>query len=178
MLETSARLCHVRLPRAPNELTAFANVPALGNRNLELSLASRLSSNNSLYAEFVVGIMLLHQIRCIARVHSPKPSVYPKPTRRTCSYAFPTPCQSSTRPRHASRADPARWHLVAQIRGAKTQTTLNIDDIPQGIVKAKPLSDQDDAEPEYPPLLQQVRNNMLKFSHCVVVTRVGGFYEV
>jgi DNA mismatch repair ATPase MutS len=40
------------------------------------------------------------------------------------------------------------------------------------------LPAQDDTEPEYPPLLQQVRNNMLKFSHCVLVTRVGGFYEV
>ncbi|KAF1833311.1 DNA mismatch repair protein muts [Decorospora gaudefroyi] len=48
----------------------------------------------------------------------------------------------------------------------------------QGIIETDALPPQDDAEPEYPPLLQQVRNNMLKFSHCVLVTRVGGFYEL
>ncbi|KAF2187668.1 DNA mismatch repair protein MutS [Zopfia rhizophila CBS 207.26] len=35
-----------------------------------------------------------------------------------------------------------------------------------------------DEEPDYPPLIQQVRNNMLKFGHCVLLTRVGGFYEL
>jgi hypothetical protein len=53
-----------------------------------------------------------------------------------------------------------------------------LDDMQQGAIEADALPPQDDAEPEYPPLLQQVRNNMLKFSHCVVLTRVGGFYEV
>lgn len=48
----------------------------------------------------------------------------------------------------------------------------------QGVLNSDALPPQDDAEPEYPPLLQQVRNNMIKFSHCVLVTRVGGFYEV
>lgn len=50
--------------------------------------------------------------------------------------------------------------------------------MPQGVIKADTLPPHDDVEPEYPPLLQSVRNNMIKFSHCVVVTRVGGFYEV
>jgi hypothetical protein len=48
----------------------------------------------------------------------------------------------------------------------------------QGALETNALPPQDDSEPEYPPLLQQVRNNMLKFSHCVLLTRVGGFYEV
>ncbi|KAI0583359.1 DNA mismatch repair protein mutS [Pyrenophora tritici-repentis] len=48
----------------------------------------------------------------------------------------------------------------------------------QGVIDADALPPQDDSEPDYPPLLQQVRNNMLKFSHCVLVTRVGGFYEL
>jgi hypothetical protein len=55
---------------------------------------------------------------------------------------------------------------------------VTLDQLQQGPLEAKALPPQDDAEPEYPPLLQQVRNNMLKFSHCVLVTRVGGFYEV
>jgi hypothetical protein len=55
---------------------------------------------------------------------------------------------------------------------------VGLDKLQQGPLDIEALPPQDDAEPEYPPLLQQVRNNMLKFSHCVLVTRVGGFYEV
>jgi hypothetical protein len=65
-----------------------------------------------------------------------------------------------------------------QRRGAKKQATVHLDDMHQGVIQLDALPPQDDAEPEYPPLLHQVRNNMLKFSHCVLVTRVGGFYEV
>lgn len=50
--------------------------------------------------------------------------------------------------------------------------------MPQGAFTGNALPPQEDVEPEYPPLLQQVRNNMVKFSHCVVLTRVGGFYEL
>jgi hypothetical protein len=70
------------------------------------------------------------------------------------------------------------WHSNVQCRGAKKKATLTLDEIPQGVIASTALPPQDDTEPEYPPLLQQVRNNMLKFSHCVLVTRVGGFYEV
>ena len=55
---------------------------------------------------------------------------------------------------------------------------MTLGQLQQGPLEAEALPPQDDAEPEYPPLLQQVRNNMLKFRHCVLVTRVGGFYEV
>ncbi|KAF2132557.1 DNA mismatch repair protein muts [Dothidotthia symphoricarpi CBS 119687] len=50
--------------------------------------------------------------------------------------------------------------------------------MPQGSIVSNALPPQNDAEPDYPPLLQQVQNNMLKFKHCVVLTRVGGFYEL
>jgi hypothetical protein len=70
------------------------------------------------------------------------------------------------------------WHNNVQCRGAKTKATLTLDEIPQGLIDSTALPPQHDTEPEYPPLLQQVRNNMLIFSHCVLVTRVGGFYEV
>jgi hypothetical protein len=65
-----------------------------------------------------------------------------------------------------------------QRRGAKRRATVALDELPQGAIEGVALPPQDDTEPDYPPLLQQVRNNMLKFSHCVLVTRVGGFYEV
>lgn len=34
------------------------------------------------------------------------------------------------------------------------------------------------SEPEWPPLAQCVRDNMQKFPSCLLLTRVGGFYEV
>ena len=178
MVETSAQVCDVRLPRGPNRLTVFVNVPAWGSCNLVRRLPSLLSSINSLRADFSPWIMLLHQYRCISRVSAQKSSTNSALTRRACSYAFATPYTSSTRSWHASRATLPKWHSFAQHRGAKTKATLNLDDVPQGMIKSESLPDQNDGEPDYPPLLQQVRNNMLKFSHCVVVTRVGGFYEV
>ena len=98
------------------------------------------------------------------------------PKCRTCSnYTSPL---ITTRPRLASIAHlPSPWHSIAQIRGAKRKSTVDLDDIPQGAIPGSPLPPIND-EPEYPPLLQQVRNNMIKFNHCVLLTRVGGFYEV
>ncbi|KAF1989598.1 putative DNA mismatch repair protein Msh1 [Aulographum hederae CBS 113979] len=64
-------------------------------------------------------------------------------------------------------------------RGAKTQSSFNLDDLPQGRLptkKLEPLAEDDG--PAYPTVLQQHRNNMLKFPHCVVLTRVGNFYEM
>lgn len=101
---------------------------------------------------------------------------------RNYSTTFATPISSSARQRSLSRAShplSPKWHLHTQIRYAKKKVTVNLDDLPQGAVQieATKLPPQDH-EPDYPPLLQQVRNNMLKFSHCVLLTRVGGFYEV
>ncbi|KAJ8113104.1 hypothetical protein OPT61_g4686 [Boeremia exigua] len=72
----------------------------------------------------------------------------------------------------------AAWNPQLQRRGAKRKASVNLDDVPQGAIEGDALPPQNDAEPEYPPLLQQVRNNMLKLDHCVLVTRVGGFYEL
>lgn len=88
---------------------------------------------------------------------------------------------SLTRPRAKPRAtsiEEAIWNPELQRRGAKRKASLNLDEVPQGAIGTDALPPQDDVEPAYPPLLQQVRNTMLKFDHCVVVTRVGGFYEV
>ena len=48
------------------------------------------------------------------------------------------------------------------------------------MVLADALEDVEEAESEpiYPPVVLQVQNNMLKFPNCVVLTRVGNFYEV
>lgn len=103
-------------------------------------------------------------------------------SRISCrAYASSSFALGLTRPRRASRAQsaPLQWHYVEQVRGAKKKVTISLDEIPQvqGLIDGPPLPPLAD-EPDYPPLLQQVRNSMLKFSHCVLLTRVGGFYEV
>lgn len=61
-------------------------------------------------------------------------------------------------------------------RGAKRKTILTLDELPQGTLPLDPLPSE--LEPTYPPVIQQARANMDKFPLCVVLTRVGGFYEV
>jgi hypothetical protein len=68
---------------------------------------------------------------------------------------------------------------LTQSRGAKTKVTIKLKDLPQGLLK-EGTGFQEDADngPAYPTVIQQARNNMRKFEDCVVLTRVGGFYEV
>jgi hypothetical protein len=40
------------------------------------------------------------------------------------------------------------------------------------------ISLENEDGPAYPTVMQQALNNMRKFSHCVLLTRVGSFYEV
>ncbi|KAI8947688.1 muts domain V [Xylaria longipes] len=66
-----------------------------------------------------------------------------------------------------------------QSQGKKTKSSLKLDDLPQGLVKAEPLPDvQDDGSPAYPTVVLQARRSMQKFENCVLLTRVGGFYEL
>ncbi|KAH8156587.1 hypothetical protein CIB48_g11660 [Xylaria polymorpha] len=63
--------------------------------------------------------------------------------------------------------------------GKKTKSSFKLDDLPQGLVKAEPLPDvQDDGGPAYPTVVLQARHNMQKFENCILLTRVGGFYEL
>jgi hypothetical protein len=67
----------------------------------------------------------------------------------------------------------------AQIRGKKTKTTVNLADLPQGPIKSEPLTPaEEDEGPAYPTVVLQARRNMQKFENCVLLTRVGGFYEL
>lgn len=76
-------------------------------------------------------------------------------------------------------AQPQQFGSTVWSRGAKRKTTLTIKAIPQGSLpeKALELIDPNDG-PAFPTVVQQAKNNMEKFSHCVVLTRVGNFYEV
>src|SRR4029434_5555409 len=53
-----------------------------------------------------------------------------------------------------------------------------LDELPQGMVAPPdPLPAEQD-EPAYPTVVLQARRNMQKFDNCVLLTRVGGFYEL
>jgi hypothetical protein len=47
----------------------------------------------------------------------------------------------------------------------------------QGLISLEPLEFEDEP-PSYPTVVMQARKNMQKFENCVVITRVGGFYEL
>ncbi|OAA43056.1 MutS2 protein [Cordyceps fumosorosea ARSEF 2679] len=69
--------------------------------------------------------------------------------------------------------------FVAHVRGKKTKTTVQLSDLPQGSVQVDPLpADQEKNVAAYPTVVQQARRNMNKFDNCVLLTRVGGFYEL
>ena len=64
-------------------------------------------------------------------------------------------------------------------RGAKTKASMKVQDLPQGVIGTHPLPElETDDAPQYPAVVQGAKNNMAKFNDCVVLTRVGNFYEV
>lgn len=70
-----------------------------------------------------------------------------------------------------------------QTRGKKTKTIVSLADLPQGPIKPlePPLpsvQEEQDEGPAYPTVVLQARRNMAKFENCVLLTRVGGFYEL
>ncbi|CEJ57580.1 Putative Mismatch repair ATPase [Penicillium brasilianum] len=73
---------------------------------------------------------------------------------------------------------PAALPPVEQHRCAKTKATVKLKDLPQGVLKLEPYDDSVDDSPRYPTVVQGHRNNMQKFKNCVILTRVGGFYEL
>ncbi|KAI0125941.1 muts domain V [Xylariales sp. AK1849] len=69
---------------------------------------------------------------------------------------------------------------MQQVRGKKTRTSVNLADLPQGAIKSNPLPppEAEDGSPAYPTVVLQAKRNMAKFENCVLLTRVGGFYEL
>jgi hypothetical protein len=64
-------------------------------------------------------------------------------------------------------------------RGAKTVSTVRLRDLPQGpLMPEQPLAPLVNDVSQYPTVIQGARNNMVKFQNCVLLTRVGSFYEV
>jgi hypothetical protein len=73
-----------------------------------------------------------------------------------------------------------RVSTPVQNRGKKTKSSLNLDELPQGVIPLETLPLERDEAPTavYPTVVQQVRDHMRRFENCVLLTRVGGFYEL
>ncbi|KAL2161495.1 hypothetical protein VTH06DRAFT_8057 [Thermothelomyces fergusii] len=65
-----------------------------------------------------------------------------------------------------------------QVRGKKTRTVVKLEALPQGLVAPPEPTPSEEDEPAYPTVVLQARRNMQKFDNCVLLTRVGGFYEL
>ncbi|PGG98963.1 hypothetical protein AJ79_08738 [Helicocarpus griseus UAMH5409] len=64
-------------------------------------------------------------------------------------------------------------------RGAKRKSTAKLQDLPQGrLDPIEPYAPLVNDAPQYPTVIQGAKNNMLKFNNCVLLTRVGNFYEL
>jgi hypothetical protein len=118
--------------------------------------------------------------RVRSRVLVPKTLASLNQFSRSHSTTFTSPIVSASRSWRASHSRYSKVHQLVWLRGARRKVVIDLDNLPQGAIEDgfDELPPQDDEASDYPPLLQQVHNNMLKFSHCVVITRVGGFYEV
>ncbi|MCJ1479781.1 DNA mismatch repair ATPase msh1 [Lambiella insularis] len=66
-----------------------------------------------------------------------------------------------------------------QVRGAKSRSTVKLQNLPQGLLEGGiPLPEPEEDAPVYPTVIQQAKMNMRKFEDCVLLTRMGGFYEL
>jgi len=78
---------------------------------------------------------------------------------------------------HVQRLPLRRCFLWSPVRAASTTASVRLEDLPQGVLPLDPLPLEDEG-PAYPTVVLQARNNMRKFENCVLLTRVGGFYEL
>jgi hypothetical protein len=66
-----------------------------------------------------------------------------------------------------------------QRRAAKTRATFKLNELPQQESDAgRDALEDEDVGPAYPTVVLQARNNMRKYENCVLLTRVGSFYEL
>ncbi|KAK4043629.1 muts protein 1 [Parachaetomium inaequale] len=107
------------------------------------------------------------------------PATLERVGRRNVTTALVSPASAGHRgPRPFAAGPHPRQIQLLQVRGKKTRTVVKLDELPQGLVEpSEPLPPQEE-EPAYPTVVLQARRNMQKFDNCVLLTRVGGFYEL
>ena len=74
---------------------------------------------------------------------------------------------------------PARATISArQIRGAKTHANSQVESVSKASQPAADALGKSKNGPIYPTVVQQALDNMHKYGDCVLLTRVGSFYEL
>lgn len=90
---------------------------------------------------------------------------------------YPSLCYSIPRP--GAGLDHSRSKIWTQNRGAKTKTSIKKNDLPQGGLPPRPADPSDNGQTKvFTTVVQQHINNVRNFPDCVVLTRVGDFYEL
>ncbi|KAI5465918.1 muts domain V-domain-containing protein [Mariannaea sp. PMI_226] len=182
-------------PTSPSATTSTRATPEPeAAQSLPVSTPSLLSTSTSAPASTILGPELISIVRpARVGVHAlpDQPIQAPALARHSLRPSRPLhPLHPSTFTARASHGPsthlgpfcpPASPHRSFQARGKKTKTTVKLSDLPQGLIQPGPqdstLSIPDD-EPQYPTVVLQARQNMRKFDNCVLLTRVGGFYEL
>ena len=75
----------------------------------------------------------------------------------------------------------SRTHQVAETllsRTLKTKVIVRAESLPDASASQKEALPDIDDDHTYPTMLQQVRENMRMHKDCVLLTRVGSFYEL
>ncbi|KAL7819020.1 muts domain V domain-containing protein [Trichoderma gracile] len=96
------------------------------------------------------------------------------------SATAPAPAPAALRCRNPVAASVRLLTTTPRLQAAvkRTRTTVRISDLPQGKIAADPLPVEEQNGPPYPTVVSQARRNMDKYEGCVLLTRVGGFYEL
>ena len=93
----------------------------------------------------------------------------------TIPYKFTGDLPNAHRYRHGFRLVAAPW---SQRRGAKTVTNTSLEELPQSELPQSEHSIPEIEIKDYTPVLKQVRRHMHRFDKCVLLTKMGGFYEL
>ncbi|KAF4955532.1 hypothetical protein FGADI_4506 [Fusarium gaditjirri] len=173
-------------------LRPLASPSASTSRPFSVSASSSASASSSVSK---TATFFVSDAAAIVGAPSPKASVI---SHGRCRIEHPLYHDFSIR----SFQHPPSPHRPLQARAKKTTTTIKLSDLPQGLIQPKPVSPlptsssvsspHDESTealplplpplpqdpPAYPTVLLQARQNMLKFDNCVLLTRVGGFYEL
>ena len=102
---------------------------------------------------------------------------WPRPLHSSSATA---PAAFQLRCRYSGGASVRRLTTTPLLQAAvkRSRTTVKLSDLTQGKVAAEPLPIEEQQLPPYPTVVLQARQNMDKFEGCVLLTRVGGFYEL
>lgn len=64
-------------------------------------------------------------------------------------------------------------------RGVKTRASIQLNDLAGSSKQSQhDIAERVEKPPAYPAVVSQARDNMRKYENCVLLTRVGSFYEV